>query len=164
MAGAAAMGLWTFRTSELTDLGAGFWAWTFVGWTLTSFLGSTVSALSNRSQDTASGALNGITTWALSSTFVFLFAGFSSGRIFGMWSVNPLLPSVFGWAAFGDLIALSAAIAGGIFGSSRELFPERPLTVPVQTSELEVDPVSLVLKEHLSMRDHRASESPTVSH
>lgn len=113
------LGLWNLDLSELPRQGAGFWIWAFASWIVSLFISSYVAASASRSVKDRDGALHGFIIWAASCVLGCALLAVTTGKIFGGLPGNVTSPMIF--AVFvGDLIALGAALFGGIKGASYE--------------------------------------------
>jgi hypothetical protein len=113
---AGALGLWEFNLRQMTDLGTGFWVWGLVSWVVSVFVGAFLSSVSSRSVDRRDGVIHGAVTWAAACVLGCLFLSYSMQGAEHVMSRGMLLG-----AFLGDLLALSAAILGGLLGSRSEV-------------------------------------------
>lgn len=116
---AAAFGLWSFNLSDLRRAGVGFWLWGFSAWILSLYISSYVTAIASRSITRRDGALHGFIIWATVSVFGGIFLGAIDASAF-----RSMTPTMFWLTFFADLIALGAAVYGGVQGSAAELEAE----------------------------------------
>jgi hypothetical protein len=112
---AAGLGLWSYRIEEVPNLGAGFWVFFFVAWTVSLGVGAFVSSVAGRSSTRVDGLLYGGVTWAGACVLGCLTMAVGTGRFFNF-TAGQTMPGMFWLIFFGDAIALIVALWFGAKG------------------------------------------------
>lgn len=114
---AGGLGLWRFDLFELPQLGTGFWILAFAGWIVSIFASSYIASVVGRAKSPWQGALYGFITWSVACVLGCLLLAIAAGKIFGGILSGETTPAML-WGMFiGDVLAIGAAVLGGIQGA-----------------------------------------------
>ena len=116
---AGGVGLWSFGLSRVSTQDIGFWMCAFGAWILSLFISSYVTAFASRSATGRNGALHGFVLWASSSFLAWAVATMSTERYF-LDLIENLTPQMLLAFFAGDLLALGAALSGGLMAAAYE--------------------------------------------
>lgn len=126
---AGGMGVWGFDLSKIPQMGAVFWAWSFISWGLSLYASGYIVAIVSRSANQFDGIVHGILVWAtscfLGSIFLLVFAG----NLLANLPENLASPILWGFFV-ADLTALGTAVVGGVNGATSEAKIEAQEEVP----------------------------------
>ena len=125
---AGGLGLWpmgSLDSAKMTEISAGFAVFAGAAWIAAAFLGGYIAAVSSRATDRRDGALHGLMSWAIACATgaVLVCTWFMAALAVDLVNID-LASAMSGriMIAFfiGDLLALTAALAGGVVGARAE--------------------------------------------
>ena len=155
---AGGLGLWpmgSLDSAKMSEVGAGFAVFAGAAWIAAAFFGGYIASVISRAADRRDGALHGLMSWAIACATGAVLACTWFMAALAVDLVNIDLASAMGgriMIAFfiGDLLALTAALAGGVVGARAEARLStssgselrRPLTTPALAPQHRPGPVA----------------------